>query len=112
MIRTAVKGMMARKLRTILTSLAIVMGVGMVSAAYVLTDTWQGAADKLSTAAYDNVDAVVTTHQAFDVSADESGGERPPFSESVLADVRAVPEVGIAVGDVSDEVRLIGRDGE
>jgi putative ABC transport system permease protein len=112
MIRTAVKGMMARKLRTILTSLAIVMGVGMVTAAYVLTDTWQGAADKLSSAAYDNVDAVVTTRQAFEVSADQTGGKRPPFPESVLADVRALPEVGVAVGDVSDEVRLIGSDGK
>jgi putative ABC transport system permease protein len=111
MIRTAVKGMMARKLRTILTSLAIVVGVGMVSAAYILTDTWQGAANKLSTAAYDNVDAVVTTRAAFDVIADQSGGKRPPLPESVLADVRAVPQVGVAVGDVSDQVRLVGADG-
>ncbi len=112
MIRTAIKGMMARKLRTILTSLAIIVGVGMVSAAYVLTDTWQGAADKLSTAAYDNVDAVVTTHQAFDISADDSGGRRPPFSQAVLDDVRAIPEVRVAAGDVSDEVRLVDRDGK
>jgi putative ABC transport system permease protein len=91
MTRTAVKGMMARKLRTILTSLAIVVGVGMISAAYILTDTWQGAADKLSNAAYDNVGAVVTTHEAFDVSADDTGGKRPPIRESVLARVRAVP---------------------
>jgi putative ABC transport system permease protein len=112
MIRTAVKGMLARKLRTILTSLAIVLGVGMVSAAYILTDTWQGAADKLSTAAYDKVDAVVTTRQAFEVSTDASGGKRPPLPESVLADVRSVPEVGVAVGDVSDQVRLVGRDGK
>jgi putative ABC transport system permease protein len=112
MIRTAAKGMMARKLRTILTSLAIVVGVGMVSAAYILTDTWQGAADKLSTAAYDKVDAVVTTKAAFDVSSDASGGKRPPLPESVLADVRSVPEVGVAVGDVSDQVRLVGADGK
>jgi putative ABC transport system permease protein len=112
MTRTAVKGMMARKLRTILTSLAIVVGVGMISAAYILTDTWQGAADKLSNAAYDNVGAVVTTHEAFDVSADDTGGKRPPIRESVLARVRAVPEVGVAVGDVSDQVRLLGADGK
>jgi putative ABC transport system permease protein len=112
MIRTAVKGMLARKLRTILTSLAIVMGVGIVSAAYILTDTWQGAADKLSTAAYDDVGAVVTTRAAFDVSADQSGGNRPPLPDSVLADVRAVPEVGVAVGDVSDQVRIVGADGK
>src|SRR5262245_5463403 len=112
MIRPAATGMLARKLRTILTSLAIVIGVGMISAAYILTDTWQGAADKLSSAAYDNVGAVVTTHQAFDVTADASGGKRPPLPQSVLANVRAVPEVGVAVGDVSDQVRLVGEDGK
>ena len=112
MIRTAVKGMLARRLRTVLTGLAIVLGVAMVSAAYVLTDTWQGAADKLSTAAYDNVDAVVTTRAAFKVSADQAGGKRPPLPASVLADVRSLPQVGVAVGDVSDQVRLVGDDGK
>jgi putative ABC transport system permease protein len=112
MIRTAIKGMLTRKLRTVLTSLAIVLGVGMVSAAYILTDTWQGAADKLSTAAYDNVDAVVTTRAAFEVAADETGGNRPPLPASVLADVRALPQVGLAAGDVSDQVRLVGDDGK
>jgi putative ABC transport system permease protein len=112
MIRTAIKGMLARKLRTILTGLAIVLGVAMVSAAYVLTDTWQGAADKLSTAAYDNVDAVVTTRAAFEVSAEQTGGERPPFPASVLAEVRSLPQVAVAAGDVSDEVRLVGAGGK
>jgi putative ABC transport system permease protein len=112
MIRTAVKGMLARKLRTVLTGLAIVLGVAMVSASYVLTDTWQGAADKLSTAAYDNVDAVVTTRAAFEVGADQVGGKRPPLPAAVLADVRSLPQVGVAVGDVSDQVRLVGNDGK
>ena len=112
MIRTAIKGMLARKLRTVLTGLAIVLGVAMVSAAYILTDSWQGAADKLSTAAYDNVDAVVTTRAAFEVAADEAGGKRPPLPASVLADVRSLPQVGVAAGDVSDEVRLVGHDGK
>jgi putative ABC transport system permease protein len=112
MIRTALKGMLARKLRTVLTSLAIVLGVGMVSAAYILTDTWQGAADRLSTAAYDKVDAVVTTRSAFNVASEQAGGERPPLPASVLADVRALPQVDVAAGDVSDEVRLVGADGK
>jgi putative ABC transport system permease protein len=112
MIRTALKGMLARKLRTVLTSLAIVLGVGMVSAAYILTDTWQGAANRLSTAAYDKVDAVVTTRAAFEVAADSAGGKRPPLPASVLADVRALPQVGVAAGDVSDQVRLVGSDGK
>ena len=39
MIRVALKGLWGRKLRTVLTALAIVLGVSMISGTYVLTDT-------------------------------------------------------------------------
>ena len=39
MKRVALKGILGRKLRTILTAFAIVLGVSMVSGSYVLTDT-------------------------------------------------------------------------
>ena len=57
MIRVALRGLAARRLRTALTALAIVLGVAMVSAAFTLTDTMRGAADSLSSAAYDGTDS-------------------------------------------------------
>ena len=39
MIGVALKGLLGRKLRTLLTALAIVLGVSMISGTYVLTDT-------------------------------------------------------------------------
>ena len=45
MIRVALKGLAARPVRTALTTLAIVIGVAFVCAAYTLTDTMSGAAD-------------------------------------------------------------------
>ena len=65
MIRVALKGLAARPLRTALTTLAIVIGVAFVCAAYTLTDTMSGAADSLTHAAYDGTDAVVVTKTAF-----------------------------------------------
>ena len=110
MIRAALKGMLGRKLRTALTALAVVLGVAMISGAYVLTDTMLNAADGLSSAAYENVDAVVSSHKAFDLMTD--GPEEPrPISESVLRTVRAVPQVGVAAPEVSGEARLLARDG-
>jgi putative ABC transport system permease protein len=44
-IRVALKGMLGRKTRVILTSLAIVLGVAMMSGTLVLTDTVQKAFD-------------------------------------------------------------------
>ena len=45
MNRVALKGLAARPVRTALTTLAIVLGVAMVSGAFTLTDTMRGAAD-------------------------------------------------------------------
>ena len=39
MIAVALKGLLGRKTRAILTALAIVLGTGMVSATFIFTDT-------------------------------------------------------------------------
>ena len=38
MIRLIIRGLLARKLRTILTSIAVVLGVAMVAGTFILTD--------------------------------------------------------------------------
>ena len=65
----ALKGLIARPVRTILTTLAIVLGVAMVSGALTLTDTMRGGADGLTKAAYDGTDAVVAGKTAFAVDS-------------------------------------------
>ena len=113
MTRVALKGMASRPLRTLLTTLAIVLGVGMVSAAFTLTDTMRGAANSLSSAAYDGTDAVVSARTAFKVdTASDYTVQKPTVDAAVLDRVRSVPQVGAAVGDISDQALIIGRDGK
>ena len=113
MIRVALKGMASRPLRTLLTTLAIVLGVGMVSAAFTLTDTMRGAANSLSSAAYDGTDAVVSARTAFKVDSPATTRSRSRrIAAAMLAEVRSVPQVGAAVGDISDQAQIIGRDGK
>ena len=50
MIRVALRGMARRKLRTVLTAIAIVLGVALVTGTYVLTDSIKGAFDGIFTA--------------------------------------------------------------
>src|ERR687893_778071 len=101
MLRLTLRGLAARPLRTALTTLAIVLGVALVSGALTLTDTQRRAADALSSASYDGTDAVVSTRTAFEVdSSDDWAIQRPTIPASNLETVRAVPEVGVAVGDV------------
>jgi putative ABC transport system permease protein len=113
MTRVALKGMASRPLRTFLTALAIVLGVGMVSAAFTLTDTMRGAANSLSSAAYDGTDAVVSARTAFKIdSTSDYTTQKPTIDASVLSRVRAVPQVGTAIGDISDQAQIIGANGK
>ncbi len=114
MIRVGLKALAARKARTVLTMVAIVLGVGMVAAAFTVTDSIQRGTDSLSSAAYSGTDAVVSGKQAFKVGTGASYAlQRPRVDASVLERVRKVPSVGVAVGDVLDQqTKVIGRNGK
>ena len=71
MIKVALKGLAGRKVRALLTALAVVIGVSMVSGTFVLTDTMQKAFDGIFTESYEGTDAVVSGRQLVDFS---SGG--------------------------------------
>jgi putative ABC transport system permease protein len=114
MLRLTLKGLAARPLRTALTTLAIVLGVALVSGALTLTDTQRRGADALSSASYDGTDAVVSAKTAFAVDSSEDWSiQKPTLPASTLETVRAVPAVGVAVGDVTDQnAKIIGKDGK
>ena len=112
MTRVALKGISSRRMRTALTMFAIVLGVAMVAGAYTLTDTMRGASDSLSDAAYDGTAGVVSAKTAFDLKNDDQLGARPTIPASTLDEVRSVPGVENAVGSISDEARIVGKDGD
>ncbi|HEU0305271.1 MAG TPA: FtsX-like permease family protein [Gaiellaceae bacterium] len=111
MTRVALRALFGRKLRTILTGFAIVLGVATITGTFVLTDSIRNAFDSIFTTIYRGTDAVVTGKTAFDVS-EESGVEVPSFDESLLEEVRALSSVDAAVGGVGGEAQLIGDNGK
>jgi putative ABC transport system permease protein len=110
-IRFALRGLATRKLRTALTAVAIVLGVALVTGTYVLTDSIKGAFNGIFTEIYQGTDATVTGKSAFDLSS-ENNTEAPPFAESLLPKVRALPDVEDAVGGVGGNAHLIGSNGK
>jgi putative ABC transport system permease protein len=108
MRRVALKGLAGRKLRAALTTLAVVLGVAMVSGTYVFTDTIEQAIDTLVTDAYTGSDAVVS---AKDVVTQPAGG-RPTVPAELVADVGALPEVDAVSGAIVDAARLLDKRGE
>lgn len=111
MTLVALKGLLGRKLRAILTAVAIVLGVAMISGTYVLTDTIKAAFSTVFTTVYKNTDAVITSKSA--LGNNRNNNLLPPsFSESLLSKVRGLPGVSEAQGGVSDFANLVGRDGK
>ncbi len=111
MVRVALRGLLGRKLRAILTAFAIVLGVATVSGTYVLTDSISDAFNNIFTGVYRGTDAVITGKAAFDLSG-ESNAQVPAFDESLLQKVRALPDVGAAIGGVGGTAQLIGSNGK
>ena len=112
MIRFALKSLAGRKFRTVLTALAIVLGVAMMSGAYVLTDTIDKAFDAIFVDSYAGTDAVMTGKDPGFGFEGESA-TAPPIPEQTLARVRAVDGVEVATGSVQDfRTKLLRPDGE
>jgi putative ABC transport system permease protein len=112
MIGVALRGLAGRKFRTVLTAIAIVLGVAMMSGAYVLTDTIDKAFNAIFVESYAGTDAVVSGKGA-DISFEGEQSEAPPIPEDVLEQVRAVDGVEVATGSVTDfQTKLLKPDGE
>jgi putative ABC transport system permease protein len=109
-IKLALRALWGRKLRTVLTALAIVLGVATVSGTYVLTDSISSAFDTIFSSIYRGTDAAVTGRSAV---SKNSRTNLPPFDESLLVRVRKLPGVAAAIGGVADSsTNLIGKNGK
>jgi putative ABC transport system permease protein len=108
MRRVVLRGLAGRKLRAALATLAVVLGVAMVSGTYVFTDTIEEAIDTLLTEAYTGSDAVVSANEVID--APEGG--RATVGAELLAELEGLPQVEAASGGIVDTARLIDKSGE
>jgi len=109
MWKVTLKGLLAHKLRMILTALAVVLGVGFIAGTYVLTDTMNQAFDNLLADAYEGIDVTVRAESAFE---SDFGGSRKPLAEDVLETVSGVDGVEAAAGSLEGYAQLIDKDGE
>jgi putative ABC transport system permease protein len=110
-LRVALKGLATRRLRAALTAVAIVLGVALVAGTFVLTDSITGAFDSIFTTIYQGTDATVTGRSLIDTKANGGAGAGntgvPPFSQTLLTRVQALPGVKDAVGDVSGSLQVV-----
>ena len=98
MTAVVIGGLRMRKLRAVLTALAVVLGVAMISGTYVLMDTTTHAFDSVFATAYSKADAVVVGKSP--ISGPSASA--PPVPAAVVARIRALPQVADVQGFVED----------
>jgi putative ABC transport system permease protein len=108
--KVALRGLFARKLRLILTALAVALGVTLIAGTYVFTDTINRSFDRIFTQSAKGTDASVTPRKTIDTS--NNGGTQPTVSPAILAQVRKQPGVQSADGSVFDVGTILGKDGK
>src|SRR2546430_678379 len=106
--KATLKGILARKLRLALTTLAVLLGVAFVSGTYVLTDTMERSFDTIFRRTVTDVDLVVRARDPYT----GGGSQRTRIPDATLARVRAVDGVATADGTTFGYAQLVGHGGD
>jgi putative ABC transport system permease protein len=109
MSKLVLRGFAQRKVRALLTGIAIVLGVALMAGTYILTDTINHAFAEVFGNAYKDKAVVVTAKETL---GHNSGSQTYAIDEATLARVRAVQGVAAASGAVSSRATLLTTSGK
>jgi putative ABC transport system permease protein len=104
------RGMVAHKLRLVLTTASIALGVAFLAGTLVLTDTMGLAFEQLFGKVSAGTDVVVRTQAPY-TKAEGVGTSRAPIPAEALAAVSGVEGVRVAEGSVSGYALMTDNDG-
>ncbi len=113
MLRATFKSLLSRKLRLILSGLAVVLGVMFVAGSFVLTSTLSNSFNSLFANAYSHTAVQVTGQPA--PASQQNGGQSIPenIPVSLVDRIKAIPGVSGATGLVqADGAHVVGPDGK
>jgi putative ABC transport system permease protein len=110
MFRIALKNVLARKGRLFLSSLAVIAGCTFLSGVFIFGDTIRDSIDQVFATAYEKTDAYVRS--AVKVESDFGDPIRGRIDDTVIDQVRSMPGVAEAEGDVQSFARVTNKDGK
>jgi putative ABC transport system permease protein len=110
-LKLTLRGLVAHKLRFLLTAIAVVLGVSFVTGTLIFTDTVRRTFDSLFADVFKGTDAYVRARSSLE--SDFGPTQRARVPASLLQDVTAVDGVRAAVGNVQiQSAQYVGRDGK
>ena len=110
MFRIALKSIVGRKARLVLTSLAVILGTAFLSGTSVFSATLDRTFNNLFEDVFKNIDGYVRSTQV--VEGDFGVIERQRIPADYVDKVLAVPGVSDAVPDIQAFARIVGKDGK
>ena len=111
MLKSTIRSMIAHKLRLVLTTASISLGVAFLAGTLILTDTMGIAFEQLFGKVSAGTDAVVRTEASY-TESEGIGTSRAPIDASVLDEVKDVDGVRVAEGSVSGYALITDNDGK
>ena len=108
MLRATLRSLLARKLRLMLSGIAVILGVAFVSGTFVLTDTMGKVFDDLFADVNKGTAVSVQGTSALGGSEDD----REPVPQAVLDKIRTVDGVAEAEGAVAGYAQVVKKDGK
>jgi len=110
MWKLSVRQLLAHKIRFVMTSFAVILGVSFVVGSLVVTDTVRRSFDTLFAEITEGTDLVVRSESAFE---DQSfSGNREPLPEDLVATVAGIEGVAVAEGGVGGTAQPVAPDGD
>lgn len=110
MLRVTLKGVRSHRLRFLLTAVAVMLGVSLVSGTYVLTDSLSSTFDKIVDQASTGADVQVRG-AASDTKSFDGTSLRAPLPLSLSAQLKQVDGVTRAAPNLQGVAILVGKDG-
>jgi putative ABC transport system permease protein len=113
MLRLSLRNALSHKLRFLMTTFAVVMGVGFVVGSFVVTDSLRRSVDQL----FEDITGGIDVSVRAETSLGLGGGGNTPVArgrvpDSLVDDVREVEGVEAAEGSVGGYAQLVDLDGE
>jgi putative ABC transport system permease protein len=111
MRRLLLRSLRSRFRRTLLTSLAVVIGVALISGTLIFTDTINRSFDEIGQVSYRGVAVAVTPAVPPGTPSSESGEDGRTLPRDVLDRVRSAPGVRQAQGQIQGDGTIFAADG-
>jgi putative ABC transport system permease protein len=109
MLALVLRGLVQRKLRVLLTAIAIALGVALMAGTYVLTDTINHSFAGIFSSANKGNDVVITPTETL---GRETRSEVSPITDRLLAQVRGIAGVAQASGSVFSPATFLDLHGK